>query len=144
MQIVSVTGREILDSRGNPTIEAEVILDSGFVGTAAVPSGASTGENEALELRDGDPKRYGGKGVHITGPPGYMDCEDGFCAGCDAFLYGCGIQTTRIRINICKHPPNHISFSLPRLETNNCPGFLCLFNSIISRIVIININVSIR
>ena len=63
MQIVSVTGREILDSRGNPTIEAEVILDSGFVGTAAVPSGASTGENEALELRDGDPKRYLGKGV---------------------------------------------------------------------------------
>ncbi|MBQ7222029.1 MAG: phosphopyruvate hydratase [Bacteroidales bacterium] len=63
MQIVSVTGREILDSRGNPTIEAEVVLDSGFVGTAAVPSGASTGENEALELRDGDPKRYGGKGV---------------------------------------------------------------------------------
>ena len=63
MQIVSVTGREILDSRGNPTIEAEVILDSGFVGTAAVPSGASTGENEALELRDGDKKRYGGKGV---------------------------------------------------------------------------------
>ena len=63
MQIVSVTGREILDSRGNPTIEAEVILDSGFVGVAAVPSGASTGENEALELRDGDPKRYGGKGV---------------------------------------------------------------------------------
>ncbi len=63
MQIVSVTGREILDSRGNPTIEAEVILDSGFIGTAAVPSGASTGENEALELRDGDPKRYLGKGV---------------------------------------------------------------------------------
>ena len=63
MQIISVTGREILDSRGNPTIEAEVILDSGFIGTAAVPSGASTGENEALELRDGDKKRYGGKGV---------------------------------------------------------------------------------
>ncbi|MBO5545183.1 MAG: phosphopyruvate hydratase, partial [Bacteroidales bacterium] len=63
MQIVQVTGREILDSRGNPTIEAEVILDSGFIGTAAVPSGASTGENETLELRDGDPKRYGGKGV---------------------------------------------------------------------------------
>ena len=63
MQIVSVFGREILDSRGNPTIEVEVTLDSGFVGTAAVPSGASTGENEALELRDGDKKRYGGKGV---------------------------------------------------------------------------------
>ena len=63
MQIVSVFGREILDSRGNPTIEVEVTLDTGFVGVAAVPSGASTGENEALELRDGDPKRYGGKGV---------------------------------------------------------------------------------
>ena len=63
MQIIQVNGREILDSRGNPTIEVEVVLDSGFVGVAAVPSGASTGENEALELRDGDPKRYGGKGV---------------------------------------------------------------------------------
>jgi len=63
MRIIQVTGREILDSRGNPTIEAEVVLESGEVGTAAVPSGASTGENEALELRDGDPKRYGGKGV---------------------------------------------------------------------------------
>ena len=63
MRIVQVTGREILDSRGNPTIEAEVVLESGVIGVAAVPSGASTGENEALELRDGDPKRYGGKGV---------------------------------------------------------------------------------
>ena len=63
MQIVSVFGREILDSRGNPTIEVEVTLDSGFVGVAAVPSGTSTGENEALELRDGDKNRYGGKGV---------------------------------------------------------------------------------
>ncbi len=63
MRIIQVTGREILDSRGNPTIEAEVVLESGIIGTASVPSGASTGENEALELRDGDPKRYGGKGV---------------------------------------------------------------------------------
>ena len=63
MQIVSVFGREILDSRGNPTIEVEVTLDSGFVGVAAVPSGASTGENEALELRDGDKGRYLGKGT---------------------------------------------------------------------------------
>ena len=63
MRIIQVTGREILDSRGNPTIEAEVVLESGVIGTAAVPSGASTGENEALELRDGDPKRYCGKGV---------------------------------------------------------------------------------
>ena len=62
MQIVQVFGREILDSRGNPTIEVEVTLDSGFIGVAAVPSGASTGENEALELRDGGP-RYCGKGV---------------------------------------------------------------------------------
>ena len=63
MIIVDVQGREILDSRGNPTIEVEVTLDSGFKGGAAVPSGASTGENEAIELRDKDPKRYGGKGV---------------------------------------------------------------------------------
>ena len=63
LEIESVIGREILDSRGNPTIEVEVELESGAVGTAAVPSGASTGENEALELRDGDKKRYGGKGV---------------------------------------------------------------------------------
>jgi enolase len=62
-KIVSVVGREILDSRGNPTVEAEVSLDGGAVGTAAVPSGASTGEKEAAELRDGDKKRYGGKGV---------------------------------------------------------------------------------
>ncbi|MGH9916798.1 MAG: phosphopyruvate hydratase, partial [Pyrinomonadaceae bacterium] len=58
-----VSAREILDSRGNPTIEAEVGLISGELGRAAVPSGASTGENEAVELRDGDKKRYGGKGV---------------------------------------------------------------------------------
>ncbi len=63
MIIVDVQGREILDSRGNPTIEVEVTLDSGFKGVAAVPSGASTGENEAIELRDKDPNRYGGKGV---------------------------------------------------------------------------------
>src|SRR3970282_1597241 len=62
--IIEVTGREILDSRGNPTVEAEVVLASGARGRAAVPSGASTGEHEAAELRDGDPKRYLGKGVH--------------------------------------------------------------------------------
>jgi enolase len=63
MEIVKIVGREILDSRGNPTVEVDVLLASGFIGRAAVPSGASTGENEALELRDGDKKRYGGKGV---------------------------------------------------------------------------------
>jgi enolase len=62
-QIVSVHAREILDSRGNPTIEVEVTTTSGYFGRAAVPSGASTGENEALELRDGDKNRYLGKGV---------------------------------------------------------------------------------
>ncbi len=63
MIINKVHAREIIDSRGNPTVEVEVTLDSGAVGTAAVPSGASTGEHEALELRDGDKTRYGGKGV---------------------------------------------------------------------------------
>ena len=61
--IVDIIAREILDSRGNPTVEAEIILDSGAVGRAAVPSGASTGAHEAVELRDGDKSRYGGKGV---------------------------------------------------------------------------------
>ena len=61
--ITSVTGREILDSRGNPTVEVEVVLESGAHSRAAVPSGASTGAFEAVELRDGDPNRYGGKGV---------------------------------------------------------------------------------
>ena len=63
MKIKSIKGREILDSRGNPTVEVEVELECGVVGRASVPSGASTGEHEALELRDGDEKRYGGKGV---------------------------------------------------------------------------------
>ncbi|MDW8131208.1 MAG: phosphopyruvate hydratase [Bryobacterales bacterium] len=72
MQIVKVIGREILDSRGNPTVEAEVCLADGSIGRAAVPSGASTGEHEALELRDGDKQRYLGRGVtkavrHING-----------------------------------------------------------------------------
>jgi len=68
-----VCGREVLDSRGNPTVEAEVVLSGGAFGRAIVPSGASTGSREALELRDGDPDRFGGKGVlraveHINGP----------------------------------------------------------------------------
>ena len=63
MIIEKVHAREILDSRGNPTVEVEITLESGVVGRASVPSGASTGENEALELRDGDKNRYLGKGV---------------------------------------------------------------------------------
>src|SRR5881296_2279225 len=61
--IQTISAREILDSRGFPTVEATVTLAGGARGTAAVPSGASTGQREAVELRDGDPKRYGGKGV---------------------------------------------------------------------------------
>jgi enolase len=72
MKILEIKGREILDSRGNPTIEVDVVLEGGARGRAAVPSGASTGEREALELRDGDPTRYLGKGVtravqHVNG-----------------------------------------------------------------------------
>ena len=62
-ELSEVYGREIVDSRGNPTVEAEVTLASGAMGRAAVPSGASTGSREAVELRDGDASRYGGKGV---------------------------------------------------------------------------------
>jgi enolase len=72
-RIIDIRGRQIIDSRGNPTVEADVVLHSGVVGRAAVPSGASTGSREAVELRDGDPKRFAGKGVlkavaHINGP----------------------------------------------------------------------------
>src|SRR5450432_3855731 len=62
-KIVSIEGREIIDSRGNPTVEADVRLEGGAIGRGAVPSGASTGEHEAIELRDGDKARYGGKGT---------------------------------------------------------------------------------
>ncbi|MDD1606691.1 MAG: phosphopyruvate hydratase, partial [Methylococcaceae bacterium] len=62
-KIVDIKAREILDSRGNPTLEADVTLESGVIGSAMVPSGASTGEREAIELRDGDKNRYLGKGV---------------------------------------------------------------------------------
>ncbi|HMQ98873.1 MAG TPA: phosphopyruvate hydratase, partial [Ignavibacteria bacterium] len=62
-KITQIKAREILDSRGNPTVEVDVILNDGTLGRAAVPSGASTGQKEAVELRDGDKKRYMGKGV---------------------------------------------------------------------------------
>ena len=73
VKIVDIKGREILDSRGNPTVEADVILDNGLVGRACSPSGASTGSREALELRDGEPSRYLGKGdlkavANVNGP----------------------------------------------------------------------------
>ena len=66
--IVKMVGREILDSRGNPTVEADVFLADGSMGRAAVPSGASTGEHEAVELRDGDKARYLGKGTRSKPP----------------------------------------------------------------------------
>jgi enolase len=69
-EIVDITAREILDSRGNPTVEVDVVLDDGAMGRAAVPSGASTGAHEAVEKRDGDKSRYGGKGVREAGGRG--------------------------------------------------------------------------
>ena len=83
--IIDIIGREILDSRGNPTVEVDVVLEDGSLGRAAVPSGASTGAHEAVELRDGDKTRYGGKGVlkavdavngEIFDALGGMDAED--------------------------------------------------------------------
>ena len=91
--IIDVVGREILDSRGNPTVEVDVRLEDGSIGRAAVPSGASTGAHEAVELRDGDPGRYGGKGVRraveaVNGP--ICDALTGLAAtdqaGIDRFL----------------------------------------------------------
>ena len=72
-KIVEVTAREIMDSRGNPTVEADIKLASGAVGRAAVPSGASTGTREALELRDGDKARYRGKGCLLYTSPSPRD-----------------------------------------------------------------------
>src|SRR5947209_18121833 len=77
--ITDIRAREILDSRGNPTVEVEVELENGADGHAAVPSGASTGAHEAVELRDGDPRRYGGKGVltavdNVNGPIAQCVC----------------------------------------------------------------------
>src|SRR5260370_16989011 len=68
-RIVDIHGREIIDSRGNPTVEADVVLASGVVGRAAVPSGASTGSREAVELRDGDAQRFMGNGARNATPP---------------------------------------------------------------------------
>src|SRR5258707_13740365 len=76
-RIAAIRGREIIDSRGNPTVEADVILDSGSLGRAAVPSGASTGSREAVALRDGDKKRYGGK----AGPKAVEKINSGIQAG---------------------------------------------------------------
>src|SRR4029434_8180933 len=82
--IVDVVGREILDSRGNPTVEADVLLESGVMGRAAVPSGASTGSREAMELRDEEPDGYGGKSVRKA-------VENGNTEICEAII---GVDAT--------------------------------------------------
>ena len=86
--IQSVNAIEILDSRGFPTVRVNVVLDDGTVGTASVPSGASTGENEATELRDNDPKRYQGKGV-LTAVKNVNSEISQALTGCDPFLQAC-------------------------------------------------------
>ena len=83
LEIEKVIGREIMDSRGNPTVEAEVYLADGTVGRGMAPSGASTGEFEALELRDGDKSRYLGKGVTESGR------EHQYCNQCSDHWHGC-------------------------------------------------------
>jgi len=90
--IVDVIAREILDSRGNPTIEVDVILESGVIGQAAVPSGASTGEREALELRDKEDSRYMGKGV-LTAVKTVNETVAGELIGMD--------PTNQMRATIC-------------------------------------------
>ena len=79
MKIEKIVAREILDSRGNPTVEVDVVLESGIMGRASVPSGASTGEHEALELRDGDKQRYGGKGGG--------QCKQDHCSETDRYVF---------------------------------------------------------
>jgi hypothetical protein len=104
-QIVSIHAREILDSRGNPTIEVEVTTQSGYFGRASVPSGASTGENEALELRDGDKTRYLGKGVlkadrwysgkKQSWSKCHTGCFTGRSEGCSSFSWIAIVQVYR-------------------------------------------------
>jgi enolase len=95
--IVDAVAREILDSRGNPTIEVDVELESGIVGRAAVPSGASTGEHEAVELRDGDKTRYNGKGV-LNAVEHVNNTLAGEITGLDA-LDQVGIDTMMIKLD---------------------------------------------
>src|SRR6476469_8298833 len=104
MKIAKVEGREILDSRGNPTVEVDVTLAGGAFGRAAVPSGASTGERAALELRDGDKARYGGKGVrkavaHVNGEIATAICGPEFDQrGLDAKMIALDGTPTKSRL----------------------------------------------
>ncbi len=110
-KIVKIIGREIIDSRGNPTVEAEVHLEGGFVGMAAAPSGASTGSREALELRDGDKSRFSGKGVTkavaaVNGPIAQAligkDAKDQ--AGIDKIMIDPGRHRKQIQIRRERNP----------------------------------------
>lgn len=102
--IADVKAREILDSRGNPTVEVDVLLDGGAFGSAAVPSGASTGEMEAVELRDGDPNRYGGKGV-LKAVSNVMEQIGPAIVGLDAFDQA-GLDDTLISLDGTKNKGN--------------------------------------
>ena len=125
MKISEIRGREILDSRGNPTIEAEVILENGMTGRASVPSGASTGENEALELRDGDEHRYNGKGVskavaNINGriAPALRGCNVYDQRGLDRMMLE--LDGTPTKCNLGANAILGVSLAIARAAANAC------------------------
>ena len=125
MKISEIRGREILDSRGNPTIEAEVILENGVIGRASVPSGASTGENEALELRDGDEHRYNGKGVskavaNINGriAPSLRGCNVYDQRGLDRMMLE--LDGTPTKCNLGANAILGVSLAIARAAANAC------------------------
>ena len=133
--ITNIAARQILDSRGNPTVEVDVLLEDGSFGRAAVPSGASTGAHEAVELRDGDKSRYGGKGVlkaveavngEILDAIGGMDAEEQAAideAVVDVFGFNavqCGsVSSDFLRSN---RMPNRICLTLGRTDPEQCVG----------------------
>ncbi len=125
MKISEIRGREILDSRGNPTIEAEIILENGVTGRASVPSGASTGENEALELRDGDEHRYNGKGVskaaaNINGriAPVLRGCNVYDQRGLDRMMLE--LDGTPTKCNLGANAILGVSLAIARAAANAC------------------------
>ena len=122
--IVEIRGREVIDSRGNPTVEVDVHLEGGAIGRAAVPSGASTGENEAVELRDGDKSRYLGKGVlkavenvNAILAPGLL----GYCATEQASIDAAmlALDGTSTKKNLGATPFLGFPWPLPRPQHHN-------------------------
>ena len=125
MKISEIRGREILDSRGNPTIEAEIILENGVTGRASVPSGASTGENEALELRDGDEHRYNGMGVskavaNINGriAPALRGCDVYDQRGLDRMMLE--LDGTPTKCNLGANAILGVSLAIARAAAKSC------------------------